>query len=121
MGARDDVEKKIADKVVTRIVGQPSERDVTLLRKELGKVAASVKTKLGGGKHGHLGLVIKEEKYKTISHQNKVFTIPAHPGAYPSTVSADAQTRENKLQNTKLVYTNAKHAKPSTIFSKKRQ
>ena len=97
MGIREEIEKDIGDKTVTRIVGQPSERDVTLLRKELGKMAGSVKTKLGGGKHGHLGLVIPEDKYKAISHQNKTFDIPAHPGDYPESVSADAATREKEV------------------------
>src|SRR5210317_2077646 len=97
MGARDDVEKKIAEKAVTRIVEQPSERDVTLLRKELGKLAVTVKTKLGGGKHGHLGLVLEEAKYVAISNNGEKFNIPPHPGAYPSTVSSDAQQREKEL------------------------
>jgi hypothetical protein len=97
MGAREEVEKKIGDKPVTQIVGQPSERDVTLLTKELGKLAASVKTSLGGGKHGHLGLVIEETKYTGISDGSKTFDIPAHPGSYPSTVSADAATREKEI------------------------
>ena len=38
MGIREEIEKDIGDKNVTRIVGQPSERDVTQLRKELGKM-----------------------------------------------------------------------------------
>ena len=94
MGAREEVENKIGDKTVTQIVGQPSERDVTCLQKELGKLAGKVKTALGGGKHGHLGLVIEETKYTTISQGGKTFDIPAHPGAYPSTVPADAAERE---------------------------
>ena len=97
MGIREEIEKDIGDKNVTRIVGQPSERDATQLRKELGKMAGSVKTKLGGGKHGHLGLVIPEDTYKTISHGSQIFDIPAHPGDYPAQVSTDAATREKEV------------------------
>ena len=97
MGIREEIEKDIGDKNVTRIMGQPSERDVTQLRKELGKMAGSVKTKLGGGKHGHLGLLIPEDSYKTISHGSETFDIPAHPGDYPAQVSADAATREKEV------------------------
>ena len=76
MRAREDIEKKIGDKPITQIVGQPSKRDVTLLTKELKKMAASIKTALGGGKHGHLGLVIEEISYKDISYKGKTFDFP---------------------------------------------
>ena len=114
------MEKKIEYKPVTQIVGQPSKCDVTLLTNELRKMATSVKTKLGAGKHGHLRLVIEETLYKDISHKGNTFDFLAHPGAYPSNVSTDAQIRKKKfLRNTKLVelaFTNARHAKPSRIF-----
>ena len=97
MGAREEVEKKLADKNVTQISGQPSERDVTLLTKELEKLAASVKTTLGGGGHGHLSLVIEEAKYTKISNGGSKFDCPAHPGTYPATVSSDAATREKEV------------------------
>ena len=96
MGAREDIKKKIGDKPVTQIVEQPSDRDINLLTKKLGKLGATVKTKLWGGKRSHLGLIHEETKYTSILNQSKTFDIPSHPGAYPSAVSADAAAREKK-------------------------
>ena len=113
MGATEDIENKLAGEEVTQIVGQPSKQAVTLLTKELVMLVRTVKTKLEDGKHGHIQLVIVEVSYRAISHENKAFDIPSHSGIYPSTVLADATTRKKKSQNTKLKYTNAKHAKQS--------
>ena len=60
-------------------------------------MAASVKTKLGTDKHDHLRLVIEETPYKDISHKGNTFDFLAHPGAYPSNVSTDAQIREKEI------------------------
>ena len=94
MGIQEEIKAKIVDKPVSRIHGQPSDLSVTVLTRELVKLASSVKTKLGGGKHGHIGLVLDDTKYTTISDGNKSFVIPAHPGSYPANVSADAAMRE---------------------------
>ena len=62
---------------------------------------SSAKTKLVGGKHGHIGLVLNDAKYTAISDVGSSFVIPALPGSYPATVSADAATREKKSRSTK--------------------
>ena len=63
------------------------------MKRELAKITASVPTSLGGGKHGHLGLVLPKEKYITMSNGGKEFEIPPHPGHYPENTSSSAQTR----------------------------
>ena len=68
MGQQDTTEAKIAAKHVTKITGQPTDRDLTLLRKELVKIAGKEATSLGGGKHGHIGLLMKDADYKAISN-----------------------------------------------------
>ena len=68
MGQQDTTEAKIAEKHVTKITGQPTDRDLTLLRKELVKIAGKEATSLGGGKHGHIGTLMKETDYKEISN-----------------------------------------------------
>ena len=93
MGAKEDIETRLAEKTVTKIQGQPTDQSVTLLRKEISKIAASVPSGLGGGKHGHLGLVMSDAEYTAISHDGESFTVPAHSGAYPSTVSNEAAVR----------------------------
>ena len=53
----------MAEKAVTRIHGQPSDRDITRLKHKITKMTANIATVLGGGKHGHVGIIIEEEEY----------------------------------------------------------
>jgi hypothetical protein len=46
---RDELRKES----VTKIHGQPTDQDITALKKELITIAASIPTGLGGGNHGH--------------------------------------------------------------------
>ena len=57
------------------------------------KIAASIPTSLGGGKHGHIGVILPEDEYVKISQDGKKISIPEHPGHYPTTVSSIAATR----------------------------
>ena len=107
MGIIEDIQAKIADKSVTRIHGQPSDLSVTILTRELVKLASSVKTKLGGGKHGHIGLILEDTRYTAISNGGVSFNEPAHPGAYPATVSNDSATREKEIAEHKASVTEA--------------
>ena len=72
------------------------DRTLTKLKKELTKITGSVPTALGGGKHGHAGLIIEEAKYIAVSNGGVTFNIPAHPGMYPTAVSDDAKIRASK-------------------------
>ncbi len=93
---QEDIEAKLAEKHITRINGQPTDRDLTLLKQELAKITASVPISLGGGKHRHLGLIIPEDEYVKMSHKNEKFESPMHPGYYPTTVSSIAAMRTNQ-------------------------
>ena len=97
MGQQDTTEAKIAEKHVTKITGQPTDRDLTLLRKELVKIAGKEATSLGGGKHGHSGLLMKDADYKAISNGGVEFVILTHPGHHPTTLSTTTGTREKQL------------------------
>ena len=96
MGAKQDIEASLREKQVTSIPGQPTDRTLTKLKKELTKIAGSVPTAIGGGKHGHAGLIIEESKYITVSNGGVTFNIPAHPGMYPETVSDDVKVRASE-------------------------
>ena len=97
MGQQDTTEAKIAEKHVTKIHGQPTDRDLSLLRKELVKIVAKEATSLGGGKHGRVGLLMKEADYKNISNGGVAFDAPPHPDHHPTTLSNVAGTREKQL------------------------
>ena len=93
MGAKEDIEASLRERTVTKIQGQPTDRTLTQLRRELTKIAASVPTNLGGGKHGHVGIVIPDAKYVLVSDGGVSFTVPAHPGHYPASASDDPKIR----------------------------
>ena len=93
MGAKEDIEASLKEKSVAKIHGQPTDRSLTQLKRELMKIAASVPTKLGGGKHGHSGLIIPKDKYITVSDGDAEFIVPPHPGHYPINASDDPKVR----------------------------
>ncbi len=53
MGLRADIREEVRKEMATKIHGQPTNHDVTLLEKELIAIAATIPTTLGGGNHGH--------------------------------------------------------------------
>jgi hypothetical protein len=53
MGLRVETCKETRKELATKIHGQPTNQDLTLLEKELISIAANVPTALGGGNQGH--------------------------------------------------------------------
>jgi hypothetical protein len=74
--------------LVTKVHGQPTYQDITTLEKELIAIAASIPTALGGGNHGHAGIISKPAKYLTMA--TVAFTNPPHPGIYPAALAINA-------------------------------
>ncbi len=52
---------------LTKISGEPSLSNLMTLQNELKANAQSVDTNLGGGAHGHLGLVVPASVYNNIA------------------------------------------------------
>jgi hypothetical protein len=77
--------------MVTKTHGQPINRDVTLLEKELIGIVAMIPTTLGGGGHGHARIIIEPAKYCLMSG-GTAFIAPANPGNYPAGLAANAAT-----------------------------
>jgi hypothetical protein len=65
------------------------DNDVTLLKKELIAIAATIPTTLGGSNHGHAGLIIEPAKHLTMTGST-AFTLSANPGVYPAGLALDA-------------------------------
>ena len=61
MCLQEEIEAKLADKPVTKINGQPSNCDITKLKRELAKITSSVATDLEGGKHSHVEIILPEQ------------------------------------------------------------
>ena len=65
--------------VLPRIVGKPTYEKLREMKKALKANAASVQSDLGGGAFGHLGLVLDDVTYNTLTGHN--YVRPVHPGA----------------------------------------
>ena len=98
MGICEDIKDALKKFEITKIEGQPTDEDLSLLRKELSNAAGSIATQNGGGEHGHVGLVLEDAEYRLISNGNAAYVIPTNPGAYPATVDPnDAAVRERQV------------------------
>ena len=63
MGLRADIREELRKETATKIHGQPTDHDLTLLEKELIAIAATIPTTLRGGNHGHAGLIVEPAKF----------------------------------------------------------
>ncbi len=99
---------------MTKIHGQLASKDLTKLEKELITILAALPTALGGGNHGHIGMIMETVAYTTMTCRT-AFINPANPGIYPVglAINALAGTRAMRKQNTKSSSTNTKCMKES--------
>ena len=88
MGKQAETRDELRKESVTKIHGQPTDQDITALEKEPIAIAASIPTTLGGGNHGHAGLIVDATKYLPMI--GVAFVIPPNPGIYPAGLAANA-------------------------------
>ena len=88
MGVRADIREEVRKETVTKIHGQPTNQDLTTLEKELIAILANIPTTLGGGNHGHAGILMEPARYLLIA--GVPFNNPANPGNYPLNVAGNA-------------------------------
>jgi hypothetical protein len=77
-----ETRKSVAECTVTKIHGQPTNQDIDILDDELTAIASSFPSELGGGLHGHAGLVKNDADYEIFA-PGTPFVVPANPGVYP--------------------------------------
>jgi hypothetical protein len=77
-----EAQKAIAECTVTKIHKQPTNQDIDHLDDELTAIVSSFPSKLGGGIHGHAGLVKNVADYKLFAPGTS-FIVPANSGVYP--------------------------------------
>ena len=63
---------------LTRIHGEPTFESIRTLQHEILINAQCVHSDLGGGAHGHVGLVLRPQEYAL--HSNAAYRRPTHPG-----------------------------------------
>ena len=88
MGVRADIREEVRKETVTKIIGQPTNQDLTLLVKELIGILANIPTTLGGGGHGHAGIIMDPARYLLTT--GVPFVNPVNPGTYPAGVPNNA-------------------------------
>ncbi len=89
MGVRADIWEEVRKETVTKIHGQPTNNDLTILEKELIAILANIPTTLGGGNHGHAGILMDPARYVQVTGVS--FVNPANPGNYPANVPGNKQ------------------------------
>jgi hypothetical protein len=88
MGVRADIREEVRKETVTKIHGQPTNQDLTILIKELIAIFANIPMTLGGGNHGHARIIMDPTRY--LQTAGVLFNNPANPRNYPANVAANA-------------------------------
>jgi hypothetical protein len=67
-----------------KVTGEPTFEDLKVIRRLLNTKAMNVSSYVGGGRHGHLGIIMMNKEYFAIAAN--VFPVPDNPGASPEVV-----------------------------------
>ena len=86
----EDTRKAVAEWEVTKLHGQPTNQDLDLLEEELLRIASLIYSELGGGAHGHAGLLLSGIDYDAMA-PGTPFVFPVNPDVYPAGVIPVAQ------------------------------
>ncbi len=87
MGVRTDIREEVRKETVTKIHGQPTNHDLTILEKELITILTNILMTLGGGNHSHAGILMDPARYLLTA--GVPFVNPANPGNYPANVAGN--------------------------------
>ena len=93
----ETIKEKMPHQHLTRIVGEPDYSSLHTLYKEVKANAASVRSTLGGGRHGHLGMVISPTAYA--HHSATPWIEPNHPGPFANIPVGTNQHQANHLRD----------------------
>jgi hypothetical protein len=81
-----------------KVIGEPTFEDLKVIRRLLNTNAMSVSSYEGGGRHGHLGIIMTNEEYFAIAVD--VFPVPNNPG--PSATVVAGMTAALIVETTRL-------------------
>ena len=88
MGVRADIREEVRKETVTKIHGQPTDKDLTILENKLISILANMPTTIRGGNHGHAGILMDPVRYQLIA--GVLFINPVNPRNYPANVTVNA-------------------------------
>eukprot|EP00957_Ditylum_brightwellii_P211023 15365673-Ditylum_brightwellii.AAC.4 len=102
-----EVKSKFSNKILSQVDVEPTYEHIHAIMMEIYANAAAVPTILGGGAHGHIGLVMDTALYTTLS--TTLYVTPAQQARAALSCRAtvvDQETMENKDKLEKAVYDN---------------
>ena len=102
----DKIVAKFPVKALPRISGEPNYESINDMVQSLYANAASLSTTLGGGNHGHIGLVMNDILYTTLSPTP--YHHPVDPGPLPMLAGTAAQRGDQlrEFEETQCIYNN---------------
>ena len=93
----DDIVSKFPIKTLPRIDGEPTYESINNIMKILYANEATLPTTMGGGTHGHIGIIMKPELYSTLSEIP--YAIPLDPGPIPIYAPRSSGLSRQKITN----------------------
>ena len=104
----DDVVAKFPMKTMPKIDGEPDYRNINMMMQLLYGKAASLPTLLGGGKYGHIGIIMTPQLYTTLA--NTPYESPPDHGITPNhATGASAAIRQTDFlvhKEERIIYDN---------------
>ena len=98
----EETQKAVAEREVTNVQGQPTKQNLDLLEDDFLCIASLFYSKLGGGAHGHAGLLLNAVDYDAMA-PGTPFVIPANPGIAPAGVIPAAQRKQRWANHRALI------------------
>ena len=92
----DDIKAKFPTKALPVVVGKPTYENIRVLTEALYGNAASLHAYTGGGKHGHVGLIMPAKLYETLS--STPYATPTDPGLFPAIFDDETSRLASKQQ-----------------------
>ena len=109
------VEKKLRNKTVNKLLGEPTIVTYGILEDQVAVAARAVKTSKWRGKHGHLALIVNEEKYPLITATT---TSIVDRRVKPAGTDPNIDGKTSNFERIKL--SRAQDEKPESFISRKR-
>ncbi len=96
-----EIAKKVAEKEVTKNLGQPTNQSIDPLEQELTVIAASIRSMQGNS--GHAGMLMEDADYMAAFGVAAPFIAPVNPGIYPAGPFPNGTRKEREAEHDKLI------------------
>ena len=98
---QNEIARKVGEKEITKIIGQPTNQSIDLLEQELTVIAASIRSTQGDS--GHAGMLMTDANYMAAFGVAVPFAAPANPGVYPVGPFPNGTRKEREAEHDKLI------------------